>query len=62
MRLIYNSRCLLCSSVDYEMVRIGILVFCKKCAANEFRTLDPVREERERYLHFLRVYESKFEE
>uniref|UniRef100_A0A6M3XFM8 Uncharacterized protein n=1 Tax=viral metagenome TaxID=1070528 RepID=A0A6M3XFM8_9ZZZZ len=52
----------MCSSVDYEMVRIGVLVFCMKCAANEFRTLDPVREERERYLHFLRVYEKIFDE
>lgn len=50
-----NASCLKCHVVEKEMVRVGVIIFCKKCYEEEFSTLDPVKEEREKYLEWLKI-------
>ena len=33
---IYNSKCLCCSKLQQEMVKIGQMTFCSKCFRQEF--------------------------
>ena len=54
-----NSECLKCQAVELEMRRVGALVFCAKCASEEFKTSDPVREERALYTKWLATYAGK---
>jgi hypothetical protein len=35
------------------------MVFCDKCAEDEFKTNDPPRLEREKYLKWLEVYKAQ---
>ncbi|MHA1469078.1 MAG: hypothetical protein ACTSSP_00805 [Candidatus Asgardarchaeia archaeon] len=35
-RTIYNSKCLCCSDMQHEMVKIGQMTFCPKCFKKEF--------------------------
>ena len=51
----HNVRCTKCHHIYLEMRRVGALIFCKKCCDEEFSTLDPVKEERERYKYWLDI-------
>lgn len=58
----HNSECIKCSAVNKRMVRVGYyVVFCVPCFSFEFVTDDPVHEEREKYLHWMRLYREKAE-
>lgn len=34
--LIHNSKCLKCDTIEKEMVKIGVMVFCNDCFRTEF--------------------------
>ena len=51
----HNCDCLKCKVVHNEMVGVGSLVFCNLCFLNEFKTDNPVIEERELYLKWLDI-------
>lgn len=55
----YNTECLKCNNVFKYMVRVGVLVFCDNCFKEEFKSSDPVREEREKYKHWLHFQTEK---
>jgi hypothetical protein len=38
----WNTECMKCGTVEKEMVKVGALVFCKKCFVSEFKNADPV--------------------
>lgn len=54
-----NTECVKCSGIMKHMVRVGCVVFCFKCVDEEFKTSDPIHEERETYLKWLRVKYTK---
>ncbi len=56
-----NCSCLKCNRCEESMVRVGALIFCFGCYTI-FKTEDPVREERELYLKWLKVYREKCDE
>jgi len=58
----YNSVCLKCGVVEEVMIKVGILVFCKKCCKEEFKTNDPVEKEKSLYKKWLKKYEEKMKE
>jgi len=58
----HNAECVKCGTIEKEMVRIGAVIFCNGCVGDEFSSDDPVQEERERYLHWLRVGYKKLED
>lgn len=53
-----NAECLNCYAVEKEMFRAGALIFCPKCFP--FKTKDPVRMERVKYLRWLKKWEEKY--
>lgn len=58
----HNAECIKCEALEKEMIRVGAVIFCRKCVSEEFNSDDPVRQERERYLHWLRLGYKKLEE
>ena len=56
-----NAECIKCDVVLLHMIRVGALVMCPPCFEAEFKTDDPVRKERTKYLHWLSVYNTKIE-
>jgi hypothetical protein len=58
----HNADCVKCRKLEKEMIRVGAVIFCSECVDEEFSTKDPVTEERERYLHWLRVGYKRLEE
>jgi hypothetical protein len=50
----HNAVCLKCGKIEEQMARVGALHFCFECVEKEFNTQDPVRQEREKYLKWLR--------
>jgi len=59
VRVWYNTECLKCQTVEKEMISVGSLVMCGKCFEEEFNTHDPVKEEREKYLKWLKIYKRE---
>jgi DNA-directed RNA polymerase subunit RPC12/RpoP len=53
----YNAKCASCGDVREEMIRVGAVIFCPYCYDEIFISDDPVKEERETYLKFLRKIE-----
>lgn len=51
----HNADCVKCNAMHKEMVRVGAVIFCDKCVAEEFKSENPVTEERERYLLWLNI-------
>ena len=56
---LYNASCIKCNGVYGEMVRIGCIVLCDKCFIVEFKTNDPVKQEREKYLKLVDAMHKK---
>ena len=50
----FNADCLKCGCVVKEMLRVGSIVFCPECFNSEFHSEDPVHDEREKYLKWLK--------
>ena len=48
-----NAKCVNCGALEEEMRRVGAVIFCLSCCVKIFKTIDPVRDERETYLKFL---------
>ena len=59
VRIWYNTECLKCHIVEKKMVHVGAFVMCGTCFEEEFNTHDPVTEEREKYLEWLKIYKEK---
>jgi hypothetical protein len=49
----HNADCIVCSTLEREMVRVGAIIFCNKCVQEQFSSENPVRDERETYLKWL---------
>ena len=43
-----------------KMHRIGAFAMCEVCSKEEFKTDDPVRKERKRYIEWLNVYKTEY--
>lgn len=54
----YNVECLKCGAVPKVMTSVGVVTMCPECFLEEFHTDDPVKEEREKYLHWLDVHKE----
>jgi len=54
--------CLKCEDRSQETVKIGKLDLCKKCAAEEFSTNNPLVEEREQYVRWMTIRAAKADE
>ena len=48
-----NEECLKCKVVNKEMRGVGCLVFCEKCCAIEFHSINPMKDERPKYLKWV---------
>ena len=42
----HNAVCIKCNALKKEMVRVGAVIFCDNCVAEEFTSEHPVQEER----------------
>lgn len=49
----HNAKCVKCAALHAEMVRVGAVIFCRACVKFEFKTDNPVIDERETYLKWL---------
>ncbi len=49
----HNASCIKCDALHKEMIRVGAIIFCEKCIKEEFKSDDPVRLERAKYLKWL---------
>ena len=49
----HNAECIVCDTLEREMVRVGAVIFCNKCVQEQFSSENPVRDERETYLKWL---------
>jgi hypothetical protein len=49
----HNAKCIKCEALHAEMVRVGAVIFCETCVQFEFKTDNPVIDERETYLKWL---------
>jgi hypothetical protein len=49
----HNAACIKCDALHKEMIRVGAVIFCEKCIAEEFSSDDPVHDERSTYLIWL---------
>ena len=56
-----NVECLKCAAIERDMIRVGCLYFCPTCAFDEFKTEDPVYDEREKYLEWLNKWKEEQE-
>lgn len=59
IRIHSNASCVECDVVLKEMVRVGAIVLCSSCFKSIFKTKNPVRDEREKYLALLKKSEEK---
>ena len=59
VHLFVNSSCVKCDVIKKQMVRVGVVIFCIDCCLSEFKTADPVVEEREKYREWLKVWGEK---
>ncbi len=57
-----NASCVKCDAINKEMIRIGAVIFCEDCAANEFSSDDPVIDERDKYTDWLHKWWKKAED
>lgn len=53
-----NLFCIKCAAVKRYMIRVGAVVFCERCFKKEFNTEDPITEQRELYIKWLRKYNN----
>ena len=58
IQFLHNYFCIKCRIVDRLMVKVGAVVFCKKCHEIEFGLEDknPVMNQRPKYLKWLKKY------
>jgi hypothetical protein len=56
--VIENYSCLLCKAIRQKMIRVGAFILCRKCFVANFKSQDPVIEERDKYLELLLKYNS----
>jgi hypothetical protein len=49
----HNAECIVCGTLEREMVRVGAIIFCTKCCQEIFSSENPVRDERDTYLIWL---------
>lgn len=49
VRMHANAECIVCKAIAKEMLSVGSLFFCFPCYRVEFKTEDPIREEKEKY-------------
>jgi hypothetical protein len=54
----HNASCIKCDALHKEMIRVGAIIFCEKCIKEEFKSDDPVRLEREKYLKWLHIWNT----
>jgi len=54
-----NVSCVKCGVVLKEMLRIGSIIFCRDCGLGEFKSDDPVKQERKLYLKWVKIWENK---
>jgi len=55
-KIFKNSLCDFCKTLEEEMIRVGCIVCCKCCFAENFKTKDPVVEEPELYKKLAKEY------
>ena len=49
-----NTACSSCDKIEVKMVRVGAIIFCSDCFGAEFKTMDPVMLEKDKYQMWVR--------
>ena len=49
-----NAPCSSCGKLEAKMVRVGAVIFCTGCFSTEFKTMDPVVLEKDKYQAWVR--------
>ena len=49
-----NTPCSSCDLIEVQMVRVGAIIFCTDCFKTEFKTMDPVTLEKDKYRIWVR--------
>ena len=62
MTVLYNQKCLKCGVIEEKMVKITAFVMCDNCTVEEFNTVNPASEEKEKYFKWLKIHREKLEE
>lgn len=60
---ILNSDCLLCNSVNKNMIKIGSIVLCEDCNLSQFNGEDKIKlgsENHDKYLELYKLYRKKY--
>ncbi len=58
-RIMYNTSCLKCSACEPEMVKVGVLPFCNKCYAEEFKGEAAINPRSDLYMKWLEEYQRQ---
>lgn len=54
LAIVYNRSCPKCGNIPIGLICVGALTICEKCFLEEFSTEDPVHNERETYMKWLK--------
>jgi len=55
-----NVICVICLACRPEMRRVGAVYFCVDCCDRVFTTENPVKDEREKYLRYLKMQQEHY--
>lgn len=61
-RIIHNTDCIRCMAIHKTMVKVGAVVMCRMCYQVVFTTPDPVHDQRETYLKWLKATNDRAQE
>lgn len=59
--VIWNNSCIRCDVINKTMIKTGGVVMCQKCHEAIFITPNPVRDQRESYLAWLKRMHERAE-